>query len=343
MRRYFLNILSISIFLFTLLGLYSIKKEQEKELLAEVIKLKNKFEQSEIDHLNVNLLQEDQFNQLSDHYNKVLQEFIEIKTENLVLEKTKQSLEKSKFRLEEDNQVMKKNLTDFIAKEAKRKEKQIVVSTYNEDVSWLNIYVPDIPSLVYTRDVEFAKNNLRNIGNEAYAYLNFIVNNYYSLPSSIAFVHGHPTSWHFTEHMGIVLQKFKWGKYPYTPLTIPQKIFRMPEPDRNIEEWEIVNQYWPEVFEDFLGPPPARLESYCCGQFAVTKERILKHPLATYVYWKTFLEKTRMDSYYSGRLFEYTWHIIFGHTPVWVPDFKVCNYTYDCETFANKHPEEGEE
>eukprot|EP01112_Ceratiomyxa_fruticulosa_P017470 TRINITY_DN5448_c0_g1_i2.p1 TRINITY_DN5448_c0_g1~~TRINITY_DN5448_c0_g1_i2.p1 ORF type:complete len:130 (-),score=13.76 TRINITY_DN5448_c0_g1_i2:350-739(-) len=119
MRRYFLNILSISIFLFTLLGLYSIKKEQEKELLAEVIKLKNKFEQSEIDHLNVNLLQEDQFNQLSDHYNKVLQEFIEIKTENLVLEKTKQSLEKSKFRLEEDNQVMKKNLTDFIAKEAK--------------------------------------------------------------------------------------------------------------------------------------------------------------------------------------------------------------------------------
>lgn len=73
----------------------------------------------------------------------------------------------------------------------------VVVAHYNEDLSWVSrikykhvIYsksINDDPSVIFQRI---------NKGNEASAYLQYILDNYHALPEYVFFVHGHDTSWH---------------------------------------------------------------------------------------------------------------------------------------------------
>lgn len=65
-----------------------------------------------------------------------------------------------------------------------------------QDTSWLDVYLSDIPHVVYqvdepehTAGAQHA--TVANKGNEAMAYLQFIIDYYDRLPESIAFVHGH--------------------------------------------------------------------------------------------------------------------------------------------------------
>ena len=65
-----------------------------------------------------------------------------------------------------------------------------------QDTSWLDVYLSDIPHVVYhnadPRDTQGAQHRtLANKGNEAMGYLQFIVDYYDRLPASIAFIHGH--------------------------------------------------------------------------------------------------------------------------------------------------------
>lgn len=65
-----------------------------------------------------------------------------------------------------------------------------------QDTSWLDVYLSDIPHVVYHNadpaDTQGAQHKtLMNKGNEAMGYLQFIVDYYDRLPASIAFIHGH--------------------------------------------------------------------------------------------------------------------------------------------------------
>lgn len=65
-----------------------------------------------------------------------------------------------------------------------------------QDTSWLDIYLSEIPHVVYQVDdwdkTEGAEHRtLVNKGNEAMAYLQFIIDYWGRLPASIAFIHGH--------------------------------------------------------------------------------------------------------------------------------------------------------
>ena len=65
-----------------------------------------------------------------------------------------------------------------------------------QDTAWLDIYLSDIPHVVYQVDdwdkTEGAEHRtLVNKGNEAMAYLQFILDYWGRLPASMVFLHGH--------------------------------------------------------------------------------------------------------------------------------------------------------
>ena len=68
---------------------------------------------------------------------------------------------------------------------------QIVAARSNEDTSWLDVYLSYIPHVVYQiADVHAVHTTLLNKGNEAGAYLEYILDNYNSLPDVVLFCHG---------------------------------------------------------------------------------------------------------------------------------------------------------
>jgi hypothetical protein len=76
-------------------------------------------------------------------------------------------------------------------------------------------------------------------------------------------------------------------------------------------------QAYPQAFQElFPGQQvPSTVGVACCSQFAVTREKIHERPL---------------EDYQRCRVFEYTWHIIFGRPPVHCPSAKDCY----CSTFG---------
>lgn len=80
-------------------------------------------------------------------------------------------------------------------------KKQIVISRYNEDISWVKkISREDIEIFIYNKgekiEEEFTEDikvlNLENIGRESHTYLHHIINNYGNFPEKIIFTQGHP-------------------------------------------------------------------------------------------------------------------------------------------------------
>ncbi|KAI9752044.1 MAG: hypothetical protein M4579_005772 [Chaenotheca gracillima] len=75
---------------------------------------------------------------------------------------------------------------------------------------------------------------------------------------------------------------------------------------------------------------PDVVAASCCSQFAVTKAKILERSKADYERYREWLLDTPLDDNYSGRVFEYSWHIIFGMPAKHCPDEQACY----CDTFG---------
>lgn len=81
-----------------------------------------------------------------------------------------------------------------------------------QDTSWLDIYLSEIPHVVYQVDdwdkTEGAEHRtLVNKGNEAMAYLQFIIDYWGRLPASIAFIHGHRYFQSFSQTMHVPFKR----------------------------------------------------------------------------------------------------------------------------------------
>jgi hypothetical protein len=89
---------------------------------------------------------------------------------------------------------------------------------------------------------------------------------------------------------------------------------------------------YPAAFYDlFPGAPlPDAIGVACCAQFAVSRSTIRWRPRDQYEHYRNWLLETDLPDYVSGRVFEYSWHMIFGMPPVSCPDVETCY----CETFG---------
>jgi hypothetical protein len=157
---------------------------------------------------------------------------------------------------------------------------KIVVSRYNEDVSWTKGYDGVI---IYNKGSPLGYPNeitLANVGREGHTYYKYICDNYASLDDYTVFLQGYPF-----DHSPNVLQTLNTYNTSKKPLFafISERVQSNTFQDQ-IQKYEecftIMNTY-----EKILGVKPDSNDECIFGegaQFIVSKEFILKKPLSFY-------------------------------------------------------------
>eukprot|EP00416_Gambierdiscus_australes_P022758 CAMPEP_0171059038 /NCGR_PEP_ID=MMETSP0766_2-20121228/2930_1 /TAXON_ID=439317 /ORGANISM="Gambierdiscus australes, Strain CAWD 149" /LENGTH=331 /DNA_ID=CAMNT_0011514429 /DNA_START=55 /DNA_END=1050 /DNA_ORIENTATION=- len=225
-----------------------------------------------------------------------------------------------------------------------------VVSTWQEDLHWLHYmhWEDNITVLVHNRrkqrshgsTVSVADNlnraesseallksansrrtnpivfqDIPNTGDEAAAYLGWIIQKYNTLPDVVFFVQGHRCADHANFDMSIALpsirQCFKpeqgyfdintYRKGPETKCKSTKAILEKPVTGFKIEHFK---DLWIDLFQEELGPMPPGICWDAYAQFAVTRERIKMHSVSFY--------KKLFKAVVQGRTtMEFFWRAIF--------------------------------
>jgi hypothetical protein len=180
----------------------------------------------------------------------------------------------------------------------------VVIAHYNEDLSWVN-------NLKYPYEI-ISRNGIEqetppNKGLEASSYLEYIIKHYNNLPEYCIFLHGHRSAWHHVENIDEKLEKLCLDKdycnindYPPNQLNTFEQATNM-----FIKEIPALNSIL-SIEIDIN-----KLIYKSCSQFYVKKECIQRHSAVTYIKLYDYLMASKLPSFWSGRVFEYIWHIIF--------------------------------
>ncbi|PKY03341.1 hypothetical protein P168DRAFT_271417 [Aspergillus campestris IBT 28561] len=221
----------------------------------------------------------------------------------------------------------------------------VMAATRAEDLRWLLDYCRDrnaVP-LVYSTDSNpdpgFQIPRTTR-GRETAAYLSYVVDYYDRLPAYSFFVHSNPDQWH-NDLFG-----------PMTKDTLPHvrleavdaqgyvnlRCTHDPGCPTSVNPWDPtqidiekddIRAFFPQVYEALfdVGPDqvPEHIGNVCCGQFAVSRERIRQRPRADYERMLRWAAETELtDSFGVGWVFEKIWHIVFGTEVIYCPRFEQC-------------------
>ncbi|KAI9682451.1 MAG: hypothetical protein M1829_000243 [Trizodia sp. TS-e1964] len=211
----------------------------------------------------------------------------------------------------------------------------------HEDTSWIQDYIPEWRANIYVVDDPAANLTVsKNKGHEAMVYLTFIIDNYHNLPETSIFIHSKRYQWHNDHPNYDSVPILKSLQIPYVQSSgyanlkcawkvgCPNEIYPADQVDlKHQTQYHYANAYR-SLFPN--EPVPDVVAAGCCAQFAVSKTQILARPLADYEHYRKWLLDTEHNDGVSGRLFEFSWHIIFGKPAVSCPDPKICY----CKTFG---------
>lgn len=236
----------------------------------------------------------------------------------------------------------------------KIQSRAIVVASCSERLSWLKrlsnaTSIPTHNMTVYrkcppferrlsTVDVTWIQFH-NDYAKESSAYLSYIVDNYDRLADRTLFLHGHSSSWHCPDTIGMAknlnwslefasintdyFQEVTESRAPWFGLQMRDKIL----PALDLHELALGSR----CFKTLPAPgdpekvwPVLFMRSYCCGQFLVSRERIQGRRKSSYQRllhwvssrtrsswgaWDPFHNKT---SYLPAFAMEYSWAFIFG-------------------------------
>lgn len=185
-----------------------------------------------------------------------------------------------------------------------------VIASKFENVSWVQkLNGPYNPIIYRPNEPEYHHTTKYEKGFEVCMYLRYIIDHYHNLSDYTIFLHGHEHSWH-SKPITPLIKNLKYGQFEYANL--------------NYEMYQTVNprdhKWFFNAYDEFYGDyeplsrPPEYINGYCCAQFAVSRNRILRHPLSFYENLDAKLQKTQLPNYRSSRVFEYMWSIIFGQS-----------------------------
>ncbi|KAH8433797.1 DUF3431 domain-containing protein [Aspergillus melleus] len=206
-----------------------------------------------------------------------------------------------------------------------------------EDTAWVSIELAEWRNFIYTvDDPNAARHTPKNKGRESLAYLEYIVDHYHDLPSTIVFLHSHkdgwPAAWHtdtmdysnvqairalqtdFVQRNGYA--NLRCQETPGCPAEIKPSLNSGKSPEK------VYAQAWQELFNNTNVPEVVGVP--CCSQFAVSRDQVLKRPLSDYEWFYAWVLNNDLDDDVTSHVMEYTWHIIFGQDPVYCPDAFQC-------------------
>ncbi|KAL1637248.1 hypothetical protein SLS58_009435 [Diplodia intermedia] len=235
----------------------------------------------------------------------------------------------------------------------------VIARTSKEDISWIDGVFGDdqlLQKAIYTVDNPVEPYVLpANKGHEVMAYLTFIVDFYDNLPDISIFMHSHLVAWHNNELLEMssaeILKHLNFrkvireGKYikcrlnhgvqltkneGYVNLrchrwpSCPNHLFPIA---KNNSEWGVPEEAvfadaWMELLP--FETVPEVVSQPCCGQFAVSRERIHMLPKAQYEHFRRWLMYTTLEDRLSGRVWEYLYQYI------WLGVHQLCPKEHAC-------------
>ncbi|KAK0750724.1 hypothetical protein B0T18DRAFT_435361 [Schizothecium vesticola] len=210
----------------------------------------------------------------------------------------------------------------------------VLASLKRESTSWVHQYLPDWGRSVYV--VDDPKANLRvpkNKGREAMVYLTHIIDRYDTLANVTVFAHASRFAWHNDDPDYDAVRTLRRLKLDYVEATgyvnlrcaltlgCPAEI--KPHVDAQGPEVSITTtkQVYRQAFRELMPglEVPVAVGVSCCSQFAVSRDTIHRWSLERWTRWRDWLLKTPLPDDISGRVLEYTWHIIFGKEAIFCP------------------------
>ncbi|QIW99868.1 hypothetical protein AMS68_005386 [Peltaster fructicola] len=169
-------------------------------------------------------------------------------------------------------------------------------------------------------------------GNEAGAYLSFVLDYYDDLPDYTIFMHDNREQWHNDvggRNQDEVLPVVRWqgiDTMGFTNLRCvhsPGCMVEITPFEIHEDEVELntTRARFLGIYQELFGVPemnvPKEIGNVCCAQFIVTKKQILKRPKSDYERLMKWLIESESDGSHSkGWAFEKIWHIVFSMDPV---------------------------
>ena len=181
-------------------------------------------------------------------------------------------------------------------------------------VSWILIPLTSWQRAIYTVNPSPnspANNTLTtplNKGHEAMAYLTYIIENFNSLPSTMAFIHPHRSSflsaWHTDTPLHSNIDSLNSLSLPfvqkngYANLRCNWNPGCLPSHRKNAH---VTPTVWRDIFSGTstgdstgLTAPPAEVGAACCAQFAVSAKRVRERPLKDYEHFRQWIVETSL-------------------------------------------------
>lgn len=188
---------------------------------------------------------------------------------------------------------------------------KIVVSRFREDYSFLNKL--DFPIIIYEKENFNSKYNVeKNKGNEASAYLKYIVDHYNSLDEYTIFIHCHDFSWHHNGSIINLINSYINLEHTFTNLN-NQILGDMEDLDRSNSD---IGIFFRKYIRPATGPyvlyPNFTKGALGSAQFIVHKDNILRHSILFYQQIYNWLLDTDIDSRWSSRFLEWTWDLFWN-------------------------------
>ena len=96
-----------------------------------------------------------------------------------------------------------------------------------------------------------------------------------------------------------------------------------PSDQKDVKTTEIA---YPAAFKELFPDKalPNVVGVACCAQFALTRQKIRERPVSDYHGYRNWIMQTSLGDSVSGRILEYSWHIIFGRNSVHCPIAQEC-------------------
>ena len=216
----------------------------------------------------------------------------------------------------------------------------VIASTAEQDTSWVETELGNelgLSKRIYVVDNASSEFSVPlNKGHEAMVYLTHIIDEYDNLSEITLFLHAHQFSWHNNDLLDrdaaemirrLIPDYVKRSGYVnlrcHHEPGCPSHIFpHEPNPDPEHPEIAVMGLAWTEIFPGEL--VPTSLAQPCCAQMAVTRDAILALSRQRYVDLRNWLLQTPLSDGLSGRVFEYIWQYIWGHTYEYCPSQSVC-------------------
>ncbi|KAK0615147.1 hypothetical protein B0T17DRAFT_541196 [Bombardia bombarda] len=220
----------------------------------------------------------------------------------------------------------------------------VVASRMQEDTRWIHQYLPEWPRNIYIVDNASAALTVpKNKGHEAMVYLTYLIDRYDTLPDVSVFIHASRFAWHNDNPDYDNVAFLRRLKVPYIrsqgyvnlrcvwvlgcPSEIRPHVDALSADELAVSTAPVNAKYiYKQAFEDLMPGEevPAVVGVSCCSQFAVSRDAVRHRPKKDYVHMRDWLLKTPLADDLSGRVLEYSWHIIFGKESVFCPNAGEC-------------------